>query len=71
MLNFVPAAMAGLADGVTDNTVPLLISVIVKICTGFPMATSVHPTRMRESGAEKFVPVPVTVLPLMAIVPVV
>jgi hypothetical protein len=67
----VPAGIAGLAAGVTVREVALPIAVIWKTCTGLVIAITVQPLRIREPAAVKFVPVPVRVFPLMAIVPVV
>ena len=68
---FVLAGIAGFAAGVTVRLVAPPIAVIWNTCGGLVSAITVQPLRIRVPAAVKFVPAPVRVFPLMAIVPVV
>ena len=70
MAYLVPEGTAGLAAGVTVREVALPIAVIWKTCAGLVRAITVQPLRISEPAAVKFVPVPVRVFPVRAIVPV-
>ncbi|SAH47842.1 Uncharacterised protein [Enterobacter asburiae] len=61
---------AGAAAGVTVIEVELSTLEIWKICTGLDMTIIVWPARTWLAGAVQFVPVPVAVFPLIAMVPV-
>ncbi|MEP8910338.1 hypothetical protein ABKU09_00015 [Enterobacter mori] len=61
---------AGEAAGVTVIEVVLFTDEIWNICTGLDITIIVWPARTWLAGAVQFVPVPVAVFPLMAMVPV-
>ncbi|HGT9287926.1 TPA: hypothetical protein ACM21U_000498 [Enterobacter kobei] len=61
---------AGEAAGVTVINVALFTDEIWNIWTGLDMTIIVWPARTWLAGAVQFVPVPVAVFPLIAIVPV-
>ncbi|MCC9417599.1 hypothetical protein [Enterobacter hormaechei] len=61
---------AGEAAGVTVIDVELFMDEIWNSCTGLDMTIIVWPARTWLAGAVQFVPVPVAVFPLMAMVPV-
>ncbi|MEH5668356.1 hypothetical protein PO620_04900 [Enterobacter cloacae] len=61
---------AGDAAGVTVRDVALFTDEIWNIWTGLDMTIIVWPARTWLAGAVQFVPVPVAVFPLMAMVPV-
>ncbi len=61
---------AGEAAGVTVIDVALFTDEIWNIWTGLDMTIIVWPARTWLAGAVQFVPVPVAVFPLIAIVPV-
>jgi hypothetical protein len=61
---------AGEAAGVTVIDVALFTDEIWNNCTGLDITIIVWPARTWLAGAVQFVPVPVAVFPLIAIVPV-
>ena len=69
MAYFVPAASHGFAAAVSVRDVALFTVAIVKICGGDVRTRRVCPARTALAAAVKFVPVPVTPAPAIAIVP--
>ncbi|MFZ5233625.1 hypothetical protein ACOY6S_23520 [Enterobacter bugandensis] len=61
---------AGEAAGVTVIDVALFTDEIWNSCTGLDITIIVWPARTWLAGAVQFVPVPVAVFPLIAMVPV-